>query len=120
MIEKGIDVRVENIFSEKWDMVNNEVIEYIKSNGITIVLCDGGWKIGEFNLLSDFIKKDDFILAHDYAENKNVFEEKIKNKIWNWHEIQDSDISEACERNNLVLYQKDIFENAAWTCRVKK
>jgi hypothetical protein len=120
MIDKGIDIRVENIFSENWDSVNPEVEQYIKNDGITIVLCDGGWKIGEFKLLSQYIKTGDFILAHDYAENSLVFEEKIKNKIWNWHEIQDSDISESCQKNNLELYQKDVFEGAAWTCRIKK
>jgi hypothetical protein len=45
-------------------------------------------------------------LAHDYAENKEVFESKILNKIWNWHEIADSDISEACEENNLKSMKK--------------
>jgi cephalosporin hydroxylase len=120
MIDKGIDIRVENIFSYDWDSVKPEVEEFIKDDGTTIVLCDGGWKIGEFNLLSQYIKSGDFILAHDYAENSVVYEEKIKNKIWNWHEIQDSDISEACQKNNIELYQKDVFEGAAWTCRVKK
>jgi uncharacterized UPF0146 family protein len=120
MIDKGINIKVENIFSPNWDSVNPEVEEYIKGDGITIVLCDGGWKIGEFKLLSTYLKNDDFILAHDYAENKVTFEEKIQNKIWNWHEIQDSDISESCIKNNLELYNKETFEGAAWTCRIKK
>jgi cephalosporin hydroxylase len=120
MIEKGINVKVENIFSNDWSSVNPEVIDYIKSDGLTIVLCDGGWKIGEFNLLSNYIKTGDFILAHDYAENNEVFEEKIKDKIWNWHEISNADIEEASIKNNLELYKKDTFENAVWTCRIKK
>jgi cephalosporin hydroxylase len=120
MIAKGINVKVENIFSNDWSSVNPEVIDYIKSDGLTIVLCDGGWKIGEFNLLSNYIKTGDFILAHDYAENNEVFEEKIKDKIWNWHEISNADIEEASIKNNLELYKKDTFENAVWTCRIKK
>ena len=59
-------------------------------------------------------------MAHDYAENKEVFESKILNKIWNWHEIADSDISEASEENNLKIYEKDTFENVVWTCRRKE
>lgn len=120
MIKKGINVKVENIFSDDWSSVNPEVIDYIKKDGLTIVLCDGGWKIGEFNLLSNYIKIGDFILAHDYAENNEIFEEKIKDKIWNWHEISNADIQEASIKNNLELYKKDTFENAVWTCRIKK
>jgi uncharacterized UPF0146 family protein len=119
MIDLGIDVIVEDIFDFKTSSVKKGVIDFIQKDGITIVLCDGGYKIGEFNLLSNYLKVGDFILAHDYAENKENFEEKIKLKIWNWHEIQFSDIKEACEKNNLDNFQKEIFENVVWTCRIK-
>ena len=117
--ERGVDLRVENIFAENFVDIDKEVKEYIKQEGITIVLCDGGWKIGEFNVLSKYIKSGDYIMAHDYAENKEVFEERIKDKIWNWHEISDSDVSQATIENNLEIYDKDTFENVVWTCRRK-
>lgn len=120
MISDGIDVRVEDVFNFIDFTVKQEVIDFIRRDGITIVLCDGGWKKGEFNVLSDFLKQGDFILAHDYAENKEVFQERIYGKIWNWHEIEDADIREASDRNNLQLYEKETFENVAWTCRTKK
>jgi cephalosporin hydroxylase len=120
MVNSGIDVRVEDVFDFVNLTVKTEVIEFINQGGITIVLCDGGWKIGEFRILSKHIKSGDFILAHDYAENKEVFESKIYGKVWNWHEIQDSDIREASDKNNLLIYNKETFENVAWTCRVKK
>jgi hypothetical protein len=120
IINMGVDIRVENIFSDGFEGMDEEVINYIQGDGMTIVLCDGGWKIGEFNLISKYIKNGDFILAHDYAENKEVFESKINGKVWNWHEIQDSDISNASDKNNLLIYNKETFENVAWTCRVKK
>lgn len=117
IIVMGIDLRIENIFSPDWKSINSEVIDYIQSPGITIVLCDGGWKVGEFNVISNHLKPGDFILAHDYAESKDVFEAKIKKKIWNWIEITEADIAGACERNSLVIYEKETFENVAWTCR---
>lgn len=120
IIKIGVDIRVENIFSENFLDMDDEVKNFIKKDGITIVLCDGGWKIGEFNLISNFIKKGDFILAHDYAENKEIFEGKIKNKIWNWHEIQESDIINSCIKNNLISYEKETFENVAWVCKIKE
>jgi 23S rRNA U2552 (ribose-2'-O)-methylase RlmE/FtsJ len=120
IIKRGIDIRVENIFTENFVDMDNEVKEFIKQDGVTVVLCDGGWKIGEFNLISNYIKKGDFILAHDYAENREIFEEKINTKIWNWFEIQESDISECSLINNLQPYKKYDFNNVAWVCKIKK
>lgn len=119
IVNLGVDLRVENIFSDGFLDMDQEVKDFIKQDGITIVLCDGGWKIGEFNLISDYIKIGDFILAHDYAENREIFDEKIYGKVWNWLEIQESDIYDSCVRNNLHPYQKDVFENVAWVCKIK-
>ena len=119
MIEKGIDVRVENIFSDDWNTVKQEVIDYIKKDGVTIVLCDGGWKIGEFKVLSKYIKDGDFILAHDYSESKEIYETEIRNKIWNWCEITEDDISSAVSENNLKSFNQDKFSKAVWVCKVK-
>jgi cephalosporin hydroxylase len=119
MINDGIDVRVENIFSNNFGSVKQEVIDFIQSEGCTIVLCDGGWKIGEFNLLSKYIKNGDYILAHDYAYDKTVYETEIKNKIWNWCEITESDIENAVVENGLKSYQHDKFSKAVWVCKFK-
>jgi cephalosporin hydroxylase len=120
LIEMGIDVRIKNVFLENYTVVENEVIDFIKSEGTTVVLCDGGDKIREFNILSNYLKSGDFILAHDYAENSEIFKEQIYLKIWNWHEIKDSDIKDASDRNELEIYNKDEFDSVVWTCRVKK
>ena len=84
-----------------------------------MVLCDGGNKVGEFNLLSNYIKEGDFIMAHDYADNRENFDTNFNRKIWNWHEIQDSDINESCLRNNLKSYNKEIFDSVVWVCKTK-
>jgi hypothetical protein len=113
----GIDVRVENIFNSNFTECNPEVIDFIQQSGTTIVLCDGGWKVGEFNLFATKIKVGDYILAHDYAENREIFESTINRKIWNWMEIQESDIKNACIQNNLVDYKRTDFNGAAWICK---
>jgi cephalosporin hydroxylase len=120
MIEKGIDVRVENIFNEDWSGVKQEVVDFVQQDGITIVLCDGGWKIGEFKIFSKLIKKGDYILAHDYSFSKEVYESKIKNKIWNWCEITEQDIEESVIENNLISYNQNQFSQAVWVCKVKQ
>jgi hypothetical protein len=120
MVEKGIDVRVENIFNEDWSDVIDYVKQYVTSPGITIVLCDGGWKIGEFKIFSRIIKPGDYILAHDYSLNKEVFEREIKDRIWNWCEITEDDIWQSVSDNNLESYQPEVFSQAVWVCKIKK
>lgn len=119
MRDSGIDIRIENIFSEDYKVVKQEIIDFINEDGVTLILCDGGYKIGEFNILSKYIKSGDYIMAHDYSENSEVFNEKVFKKIWNWHEICDNDIDDACREYNLQSYNKEIFDSVAWVCKKK-
>jgi len=120
MNEFGIDVRVENIFNETFTDVKQEVIDFVKSEGTTLVLCDGGWKIGEFKIFAKYIKNNDFIMAHDYSYSKEIYLNEIKDKIWNWCEITEDDIKEASESNNLKSYNQDVFSNCVWVCKRKE
>jgi cephalosporin hydroxylase len=117
--KENVDVRVENIFVNGYKEAPQEVIDYIQTDGITIVLCDGGNKIAEFNLLSKFIKTGDYIFAHDYARNNGYFQEHINGQIWNWMEISDSDISNAIIHNNLSPFMETEFQEAVWVCKIK-
>lgn len=125
IIQEGanIDYRIENIFNHNYDALLEEKIFEIKEHfmqpGPTIVLCDGGNKINEFNLLSDFLRTGDIIMAHDYSPNREYWEKNINNKIWNWLEIQDSDIKLAVERNKLEPYLQEEFYPVVWACRRK-
>lgn len=120
LTENGIDVRIENVFLDGYTNVKQEVIDFINQDGITIVLCDGGYKIGEFNLLSDHIKVGDFIMAHDYCKNSEQFNSEIFGKIWNWHEISESDIESKSIENNLIDYDVETFKNVVWSCKTKQ
>jgi len=120
IINEGVDIRIENIFLENYQDIPQFYKNFIQNDGVTIVLCDGGDKIKEFNLLSRFIKSGDFILAHDYSLNKNIFEQEIKNKIWNWCEITEDDITESVLENNLESYKPEVFSQAVWVCKIKK
>lgn len=116
----NIDIRVKNVFFEGYAGIEQELIDLIVEDGVCLVLCDGGHKISEFNLLSKYIKNGDIIMAHDYASNQQNFNENIEYKYWNWLEISDSDIEDAVTSNNLHPYMQDVFDKAVWVCKLKK
>lgn len=95
--------------------IQEELGELISSSGRTLLLCDGGNKREEFKTFHKYLKPDDVIMAHDYAPNKEVFEEQYINKIWNWQEFQDS----YADFLSLEPYLQDIFANYAWCIRIK-
>lgn len=113
--KRGIDFRQQDIFDEK---TISECKELLSTHSKSLVLCDGGNKIKEFNTYSDFIKLGDIIMAHDYAPNPEVFKEKYKDKIWNWMEITDQDIDASVKKHKLKDYHKH-FEEVAWVCKSK-
>jgi len=117
----GIDIRIENIFTHSYKELKQptEIDEFIREDGVTVVLCDGGSKKNEFRLLSQFLKSEDIIMAHDYIDTRQNFEEDYYNKIWNWREIGDEDIQETCSRYNLVPFMQEEFNKAVWACRKK-
>jgi hypothetical protein len=122
--DKKITIRTKNLFTDNYDKFRDdeskkELFDYINQPGLTIVLCDGGSKKNEFRLISSLVKEGDVIMAHDYAKNQDYFESNIKNKFWNWMEIQDSDINQSSNENNLNFLMQDEFEKVAWVCKQK-
>lgn len=119
--DNNIEVYIEDIFDSTHSKVKegHEIIDFIKRPGTTLILVDGGFKIGEFNALSDYVRVGDYIMAHDYSSTPEYFEEHINGKIWNWCELLDTQIEEACKRNNLIKYREDFFQKVVWTCRIK-
>ena len=45
IIKTGIDIRIKNVFYENYQNVDQEVIDFIQQDGLTLVLCDGGDKM---------------------------------------------------------------------------
>jgi cephalosporin hydroxylase len=117
-----VDFRIKNVFNHQYDALVevDEMKDYIQQTGPTIILCDGGSKKNEFNILSPYLKEGDIIMAHDYSPNSEYFEEHINNKVWNWLEIQDSDIQESVEKYNLEPFMQENFQQVVWVCKIKK
>jgi hypothetical protein len=122
---EGINYVNKNLFSQDYqsfrdNLCEKELSDFIKGEGVTLILCDGGSKKNEFRLISSFLKEGDVIMAHDYAPNETFFKEKMMNRFWNWMEIQNSDIEECSELNNLHDFMRDEFINVGWVCKIKK
>lgn len=120
VVDRKVEVFTKNLFNNTYsDWYNEsskqEIYDYINEDDITIVLCDGGCKRCEFNLIAPLLKTDDIIMAHDYAPDSEYFEKFIKNKIWDWHEIQDSDIEQIVYCCNLKLFYQELMQNIAWS-----
>lgn len=122
LINYGVISNTHNIFNENYDtLIDTTVADTIRSDGVTLVLCDGGCKKCEFNILSQYLKNNDIIMTHDYAPNKQYFNINMNLKIWNWHEIEDNDIIDSINKYNLVKHEwYDKFLNVAWGCFVKE
>lgn len=120
--ERGIEVIIENLFDHSYlNLVKPEkIVPYIKQEGVTVVFCDGGHKVGEFNSIAPHIKKGDYLLAHDYVETWKDFQEKVKGKIWDWCEVEEKYIAEVSKKEGLEFYNKEEFGEIVWVCKVKK
>jgi cephalosporin hydroxylase len=120
----NIDFRIKNVFNQPYNDLDpqhkEEIREYIQRDGVTIVMCDGGSKRNEFNILTPFLKSGDIIMAHDYAPNTEYFETHINGKVWNWHEIEDAHIQECSAQYSLEPLLQEEFQQVVWVCKKKK
>lgn len=119
--DRNVDVRTKNLFDyNNNSFINNEAKEelqsFIQSDGISLVLCDGGCKRCEYNIIAPLLKVGDIIMAHDYAPNEEYFEKYIKNKIWDWMEINDNDINNI---EGFDFFYQHTMQQIAWLCRIK-
>jgi hypothetical protein len=121
---RKVEVITDNLFNGDYsDFKNeskkNEILNFIQQEGCSLVLCDGGCKRCEFNLIAPLLKSNDIIMAHDYAPNNDYFQHHIRGKIWDWMEIQDSDIYQAIVDNNFKSFKETLTQQAAWCCKIK-
>lgn len=124
LIDDRVEVITKNLFNEDYsnfkdDICKKEIKDFIHSGEPTLILCDGGCKKCEYNLIAPFLKEGDVIMAHDYAPNKDYFDEFVKNKIWDWMEIEDKDISDSVEKYSLIPFLQETAQQAAWSCKIK-
>jgi cephalosporin hydroxylase len=117
----NVEVNIENVFDQPYlNLVKPErIVPYIQEEGTTVVFCDGGHKIGEFNSIAPHIKNGDFILAHDYIDTWDNFQTNYRDKIWNWCEVEEKYIEKTSIEQGLEFYNKEEFDKIVWVCKKK-
>ncbi len=89
-----------------------ELVEFIRRPGKTMILCDGGNKPAELKAVVGIAKPGDIVLAHDYASDREVFESEIRGKRWNWCEITDADLPSS----GIRPIKSQMLRDAMWFC----
>lgn len=112
----SIDFRLKDCFS-----ATDEIATLIQKPGTTILLCDGGDKIKEFNTFAPYLKPGDIIMVHDYGDSVESFKRELHNLHWKeeWLSCTGKDIEESCKENRLVPYMQDLFKSSVWGIRRK-
>jgi len=104
---------IKDIFS-----IENEVKNLIQREGTTLLFCDGGNKVREFNTFAKYLKSGDLIFTHDYYKDIQEYE-KYKDTRWGWLESRESDLADTAEMCNLVPFMQDDFEKCVWSSKIK-
>lgn len=122
--DRLVEVYTKNVFDKEYKHfadynAEKEIAKFIQQDGCTLVLCDGGCKKCEYNIIAPLLKNQDIIMAHDYCPNQDYFNKHMKDKIWDWCEIEDSDIQEVSDKYNLIPFHQDKLLTIGWNCRIK-
>lgn len=101
--------QVNNLTFIKQDCFNSSYLKRLLSNDKkTLLVCDGGNKINEFNYFAPYLNQGDLISCHDYFPNK------VDYNYWVTCEIKYSDIKLTCQSEKLIPILKELSYKAAW------
>lgn len=98
-----------------WE-VDEEIRGLIRKPGTTLLLCDGGNKVREFNRFAHLLKSGDVIAAHDYSPSRKEFVDVTRPLVWDHCEITDNKISETIKECCLAPFCHESMQEALWGC----
>lgn len=110
-----IDYRLQSVFNVELD-----IKDLIQGPGTTVLICDNGNKVREFNTFAKYLKVGDFIMAHDYSPDREYFKNEMRGIWWSSNEIIYEQIQQTVTDEGLVPYMADEWQKAAWGCFRKK
>jgi len=112
-----IDRQIGDVHIELTDTVQ----DLIKLPGPSVLLCDNGDKVREFNMFSVYLKSGDWIFAHDFHESRTIFTANEQNLFWPNLEISLENIQKIIDSQHLkkgLLYDSFLLGN--WACFQKE
>lgn len=113
---------IEFIIGDCFEPENSDNISgTISSFGKTLLICDGGDKTREFNYFSQFLKKDDVIILHDYKQDQESWDEYTS--YWQWpygFETSYEDIQEKVNLFGLAPHDNKRANFYLWGSFIKK
>lgn len=115
----NIDFRHVNPFSEDYSFVSTELVSFIANSKKLLVAVDGGNKIKEFNCIAPLLKSGNYMMCHDYAPTKEVFNSQYKGRVWDHCEIFEEDIQKVCVEYNLQTVSPEL-NSVLWQCKYKE
>lgn len=116
--QRQISNKVEKVKFYEENVFETNTIEHIlkDSKNNTILFCDGGDKISEFNHFSKYLKSKDLIFAHDFAIDETNFS---KLNVWDYFECNEGSIKQSIDTYKLKPLMQDDFLNVAWGSYIK-
>jgi hypothetical protein len=97
-----------------------EIARLIQEPGVTLLVCDGPDKVAEVTRFAPYLKTGDLVMAHDYAESRDVFDRTQHGRTWNYCEITEADIAGVVAAHRLDAVCPDVLAPGAWMCKVKR
>lgn len=78
-----------------------------------LLMCDNGNKIWEVNHYGPLLQAGDVLAVHDYATDLDWFHERLRGKLWDWHECDERDIASVLA-DGFEPISEEVFSIAAW------
>jgi cephalosporin hydroxylase len=116
----GLDTRWGSWWDENWIKEFKELMS--EKDKRTLILCDGGYKEDEFKMFSPYLKVNDVIMVHDYAE-RYIEEWNSYTHPIEWYDQPDSSysmIEESIKKNGLEKHELyNEFKSVLWGIFIK-
>ena len=103
--------------NEKKQNLRKKLRDQITGEGVTLVLCDGGDKLAEFQAVAKLLKPGDIVGVHDYAESLEDFKERVKGKIWGFCGIHAGRMEDTDHAHRLTDFMAEDFRPFVWGMR---
>lgn len=87
----------------------HQISEMIKLPGVTVLACDNGNKIKEWNTYAKALKPGDCLLAHDIHPDCHEHRE-----VWGWGEIRVEDVKDSILEDDLWPFLYEEMAMGAW------